>query len=71
MLLVTMRCALLKLESISWRVSVMDCSSLSSSSVRVRFLVAAGRDIVELFGYLHWELQRNKTAPCANVPIKH
>lgn len=71
MLLVTMRCALLKLESISWRVSVMDCSSLSSSSVRVRFLVVAGRDMIALFGYLHLKLQRNKTAPCANVPIKH
>jgi hypothetical protein len=60
MLVVTIRCALLKLESISagvcqscrnsslaerngpCNVRVIDCSSFSSSSVRVRFLGAAG-----------------------------
>ena len=45
-LLVTMRCALLKLLSISWSVRVMDCSSFSSSSVSVRFLDVPSLDIV-------------------------
>lgn len=46
MLVVTMRWALLKLWSISCSVRVMDCSSFSSSSVKVKFLDGAGRDIL-------------------------
>lgn len=46
MLLVTMRWALLKLLSISWRVKVICCSSLSSSSVSVRLREVGWRDML-------------------------
>lgn len=45
MLLVTIRCALLKLLSISCRVNVIDCSNCSSSSVSVRLRCDVWRDM--------------------------
>lgn len=53
MLVVTIRCALLKLWSISCSVRVIDCSNFSNSSVKVRFLAddGPGRDML-----LNWHV---------------
>lgn len=53
MLVVTMRCALLKLWSISCNVSVIDCSNFSSSSVSVKPRGALDRDMFAVFANIY------------------